>query len=272
MIIDDKSYNSLASFLKSQMGLTLDGDKKYLLETRLEPLLQEHNIPDFKDLVFQLEQTNNKVLINEVCDALTTNESLFFRDAKPFELLKTELLPQIIKQNEATKKVMIWSVAASTGQEAYSISMTIDETFLHYKDWDFKIIGTDISDIALDKAKQGVYSEFEVRRGLTEEHLRKFFTQEDKDWKINDRIKDRVEFRKFNLIEDFSYMETFDIIFCRNVLIYFDVAMKQQVVKNLSRHLTQTGYFFLGATESLIGISDDFVKASDLTAVYKKKL
>lgn len=271
-MIDDESYRSLSLFLRERIGITLDGDKKYLLEARLEPLLERHNVPSYRDLVFRLKYTDHKTLINEVCDALTTNESLFFRDQKPFELFKTKLLPEIVRKNEDTKKVMIWSVAASTGQEAYSVSMAIDEMFLHYEDWNFRIVATDVSDLALEKAKKGVYTEFEVRRGLSDDHLRAFFTQNGRGWHIHERIKRRVEFRKFNLIEDFNHMEMFDFIFCRNVLIYFDVATKRRVVSKLAKHLKQNGYFFLGAAESMMGISDDFEKADEQTAVYRRKL
>jgi chemotaxis protein methyltransferase CheR len=188
---------------------------------------------------------------------MTTNETLFFRDDRPFKYFKTGLVPDLSKQRETKKIIRIWSAASSTGQEAYSIAITLLETLPNIENWKIEILGTDISDTALTQAKKGEYTQFEIQRGMPIQLLMKYFKQDGQTWKISDKVKSMVRFENFNLLDPMERFGTFDVIFCRNVLIYFDEPLKKRILTNLSRRMTPDGYFFMGGSETVIGLCPD---------------
>jgi chemotaxis protein methyltransferase CheR len=187
---------------------------------------------------------------------MTTNESLFFRDQKPFDLLKDRVIPDLMQARAAERRLRIWSAAASTGQEAFSIGMTLLENFPQLASWDIQILGTDYSPQVVERARKGEFNHFEVQRGMPIMLLMKYFSQEGEAWKVNDSLKKNIRFQEGNLLTNFSHLGPFDLIFCRNVLIYFDADTKKDVLERLSRVMSSDGYLFLGASETVFGLTD----------------
>ncbi|GHF22507.1 chemotaxis protein CheR [Kordiimonas sediminis] len=252
-----EDFEFLADMLKRRSGLMLTKDKVYLLESRLTPLARNHGLESLEALVQKLRVSRSEALAVEVTEAMTTNESFFFRDNTPFDLFKKHVLPMVEKTN-TTKRLRIWCAAASTGQEPYSLAMILKENWFKWKDWNIEIVGTDICTQVLEKAKKGHYSQFEVQRGLPIQMLIKYFTQDGDVWKLNDEIKSMVKYRPFNLLDSYSTLGSFDVIFCRNVLIYFDQKTKSDVLERMRRNLSDQGVLFLGAAETVLGITDAF--------------
>ncbi|MBT5267678.1 MAG: protein-glutamate O-methyltransferase CheR, partial [Rhodospirillaceae bacterium] len=217
-------FEFLQSMLKQNSGLVLDQSKTYLVESRLQPIVREKGLPSLGALVDALRKGGkSSPLTQTVVEAMTTNETLFFRDMHPFEALRKNVLPDLLAKRSSQKKLRIWCAAASTGQEPYSIAMTLSD-MAELAGWRIEILGTDISTDALDRAKKAAYSQFEVQRGLPIQLLVKNFKQEGDRWHLNDNIRNMVQYRPLNLLLPFSSLGTFDIVFCRNVLIYFDAA------------------------------------------------
>ncbi len=204
----------------------------------------------------------------EVTEAMTTNESFFFRDNKPFDLLKDYVLPQLLDSKAASKKIRIWCAAASTGQEPYSIAIILKEMEAKLSGWNIEIVGTDIAQKVLDKAKTGLFSQFEVQRGLPIQMLIKYFNQVGEMWQISEEIRNMVSYRKFNLLDPYTMLGTFDIIFCRNVLIYFDQQTKMEVLERMRKLLPDNGTLFLGAAETVLGITDKFKPVQGQRGLY----
>jgi len=195
----------------------------------------------------------------DITEAMTTNESFFFRDTKPFTLFQKVILPQLLAARSAKRQIRIWSAAASSGQEAYSIAMICAEEAVKLQGWKVEIIGTDLSREMVARAKAGTYSQFEVQRGLPVTHLVKYFQQIAGDkWQIKDNIRQMVQFREGNLLSDFGLTGTFDVVFCRNVLIYFDVPTKTRVLGAVSNIMPSDGYLLMGGAETVLGVSDKF--------------
>lgn len=256
MRADDFEY--LATMLKQRSGLTLSPDKVYLLESRLTPLARKTGLDSLEALVQKLRLTKDSTLISEVTEAMTTNESFFFRDNTPFDLFRDKVMPLLEKNRGTTKRLRIWCAAASTGQEPYSLSILFKENWVKWRDWNIEIVGTDISDQVLEKARQGVYSQFEVQRGLPIQMLIKYFRQDGDTWQLSEEIRSMVTFRNFNLLDSFNSLGVFDVIYCRNVLIYFDQPTKKDVLERMCNHLAGDGALFLGAAETVLGITDKF--------------
>lgn len=246
----------LRTFLHSRSGLSLTREKRYLLESRLGTLCRQNHIADIPAIVRQLRAGGNRALEDDVVEVMTTNETLFFRDKMPFDLFRTIALPQALTANAATRTLRIWCAAVSTGQEAYSLAMILDEMSLQLAGWKVEIVGTDISPAVLDKARAGLYSQFEIQRGLPVQMLLKYFSQEGEQWRISEKIRAMVTLQTLNLMADTSRLGQFDVIFCRNVLIYFDVATKAKVLAELARRLKPEATLFLGAAETVIGITE----------------
>lgn len=244
-------------FLREKSGMALGNDKLYLLESRLTPVLRKWMFGNLEEMARALRLTPDKKLISEVVNAMTTNETLFFRDDKPFKQFRTLVLPDLMKAREQRKSLRIWSAACSTGQEPYSIAMSACEAIPKAEAWNIDILGTDISDTALAQATKGEFSQFEIQRGLPMQMTMKYFQQQGQAWKISDRIRSMVRFESFNLLERMEKFGNFDIIFCRNVLIYFDEETKKQVLQGLIKRLAPDGYLFLGGAESVLGICPD---------------
>ncbi len=251
-------YDFLCRFLKERSGLVLTSDKQYLIESRLGPVIRKHGIASISDLCTRLKAPGAVQVEAAVVEAMTTNESFFFRDKTPFEMFKDTMLPALLTARATQKKLRIWCAAASTGQEPYSIAMILKEMESRLAGWRFEIIGTDLSTEVLDKAKAGAYTQFEVQRGLPVQLLMKFFTQKGDVWEIAPEIRSMVQYRTLNLLRDFSSLGQFDIIFCRNVLIYFSPDVKAKIIRQFAQALNPRGFLILGASESLSSTNTEF--------------
>lgn len=251
----EADFAFLRLLLQQRSGLSLSVDKRYLAESRLSILCRRRGIADLASLVDQLRYGRNRALESAVVDAMTTNETLFFRDKTPFDLFRDVVLPERIAANAATRTLRIWCAAVSSGQEAYSLAMLIDEAADRLSGWKIDILGTDISAEILEKARAGVYSQFEVQRGLPIQMLLKHFQQHGETWQISERLRAMVEFRQHNLLEPNDHFGRFDVIFCRNVLIYFDVPTKMKVLDLLTPRLLANGAFVLGTPETVLGLT-----------------
>jgi len=263
-------FDILAETVKQRSGLVLSKDKAYLLETRLMPVARKHGLKGLEELADQV-RGRNEALISDVTEAMTTNESLFFRDNKPFDQFKAAVLPGLMKARENQKRIRIWSAACSSGQEPYSLSMLIKEAGPSLADWRFDITATDISMEMINKAKAGIYTQFEVQRGLPITMLIKYFKQNGDKWILDSAIRSMVRYQPFNLLESPASLGQFDIIFCRNVLIYFDQETKGKVLDGIAEQLSDDGVLYLGGAETVLGITDRFVPVSGYRGMYQKK-
>ena len=261
-------FEYLAALLKERSGLIVTPDKVYLLDARLMPIARKRNIATLEQLVGEIRNAKAEPLISAVVDAMTTNETSFFRDRHPFEALKKEILPALIQRRAAQKQLRIWSAACSTGQEAYSLAMMLRDDFPMLASWRIEIVGTDISPSVVSRAKDGIYSTFEVQRGLPIQLLVKHFEQTGEQWRIKPELKRTVDFRLFNLLGDLAPLGQFDIVFCRNVLIYFDLPTKTRVLNNMHARLAKDGALVLGGAESVFGICNKFTDIAGLRGIY----
>lgn len=264
-----QDFAYLAGFVRERSGIVLPAEKAYLVENRLKPLASERNFRSLGELVSALKLNRDDRLARGVVEVMTTNETLFFRDAKPFDLLRDIVLPQLIDARPKGRPLRIWSAACSAGQEPYSIAMTIKENAARFGAWPVEIVATDISAAILAKARSGTYSQFEVQRGLPIRFLVKYFTQTGTQWTIHPEIRGMVQFREQNMLEDMVRLGSFDIVFCRNVLIYFDTDTKQQVLERIARCLAPDGVLFLGGTETVIGITSRFGPVPGHRGIYR---
>ena len=261
-------YEYLRKLLKERSGLDLSADKQYLIESRLLPLARKAGLAGIPELVQKL-QGGSSALITSVVEAMTTNETFFFRDKVPFDHFRDTIMPEILKARAAKRSVRIWCAAGSTGQEPYSLAMTLKEMGAALTGWRVEIIATDLSQEVLEKAKSGVYSQFEVQRGLPIQHLVKYFKPNGETWQINPELRAMVQHRQLNLLQDFSHLGTFDVIFCRNVLIYFDQETKINIFNRLARQIEPDGFLVLGAAETVVGLTDTFKPIADRRGLYK---
>ena len=250
------AFAEIAALVKLRSGLALGPEKAYLVETRLAALASRLGVRDYTALIPRLR--TDRALQDEVVEALTTNETLFFRDAKPFEHLRIRGLPRLHAERAAGLPLRIWSAAASTGQEAYSVAMLVSEMGPALKGRPVQILGTDIARATLARARAGSYTQFEVQRGLPARMLVKYFTKEADGWRLIRPIRDMAEFREWNLLSDPSSLGRFDVIFCRNVLIYFDAPTKARVLDMLASRLTTGGLLYLGGAETINGLGTAF--------------
>ncbi len=260
-------YEFLRKLLKERSGLDLSSDKQYLVESRLIPLARKAGLPGITELVQKMKGGSDE-LTSEVVEAMTTNETFFFRDKIPFDHLRETMLPALVQARAGRRALRIWCAASSTGQEPYSIAMCV-KGFAALAGWRVEIVATDLSQAVLEKSKAGIFSQFEVQRGLPIQMLVKHFTQIGELWQLNADIRGMVQHRQLNLLQDFSHLGTFDVIFCRNVLIYFDQDTKVGVFDRLARMLEPDGVLLLGAAESVVGISDAFKPCPDRRGLYR---
>ena len=263
-------FEYLANFLKSSSGLVLGADKMYLVESRLLPITRKRNLPGLTELVQEIRLGKDQHLIQDVMEAMTTNESFFYRDKMPFDNLRAEVLPSFLTSRQSQRQLRIWSAAASTGQEPYSIAMVLKEMAASFQGWRVDIVGTDISKEVLEKARAGMYSQFEVQRGLPIQMLVKYFKQIGEMWQVDSALRAMVQLKEGNLLSSFSGLGTFDIIFCRNVLIYFDQATKKDVLERMAKQMPDDGVLFLGAAETVLGLTNSLVPIKGLRGVYTK--
>ncbi|MBS0282532.1 MAG: protein-glutamate O-methyltransferase CheR [Proteobacteria bacterium] len=266
--MSSKDFSVIASFLKDRSGLIISEDKTYLLETRLSAILREHKVAGLSGLADILRQPGPHAVKDKVVDAMTTNETSFFRDNHPFETLRQSLIPRLIERRAGSRSLRIWSAACSTGQEPYSLAMMMKDNFPILAGWRIEIIATDLSPTVLDRARTGLYSTFEVQRGLPIQMLVRHFDQEEPNWRIKPEIRRTVAFRPLNLLEDFSSLGQFDIVLCRNVLIYFDQPTKTQILNGITRRIVPDGALLLGGAESVFGLCNSLAALPGLKGVY----
>jgi chemotaxis protein methyltransferase CheR len=241
-------------------GIVIEPGKEYLVESRLIGLARKQGLASL-DVLLQRLKRDDPALRREVIEAMTTNETTFFRDGAPFDLLRTEALPRLMAARAATRELSIWCAASSTGQEPYSLAMLLAEHFPSLDDWRIRILATDLSRDVIARARAGCYSQIEVNRGLPITYLVKYFEKQGAEWRLVPRIRERVEFREMNLVQAWPSMPTFDVVFIRNVMIYFDVAAKKSILDRIGRLLPRDGYLFLGAAETTMNLDDRFRRA-----------
>ncbi len=261
-------YAYLSKLLNERSGLQLAGDKQYLIESRLLPVARQNNCGSIGDLVAKLKSFAEEPLRQRVTEAMTINESFFFRDKTPFDRFQDTVLPYMQNMRAAAKRIRIWCAAASTGQEPYSLAMMFKQAGGEFAGWKIEIVATDISTEVIEKAKSGLYSQFEVQRGLPIQLLLKYFKQDGDQWRISQELRDMVQYRQHNLLDDFASLGMFDVIFCRNVLIYFDSKTRQDVLTRISRSLVKDGQLLLGAAETVVGFTNMFMPMPDKRGLY----
>lgn len=269
-----EELKTFSQYILQITGIHLDESKGYLVESRIGPLLEEYKCQSYSEFYFKSKTDVSKMIQKKVVDAITTGETSFFRDNSPFDLLQNKIIPDLIdKKNSLYGKNMqipirIWSAASSTGQEIYSIGIVLKEILGDLNRYSIKILGTDISDKAIAKASRGYYSKIEIERGLPQAQLSKYFTKTGDEWKISDEIRSLATFRNLNLMTDFSSLGKFDIIFCRNVAIYFTEKDKIDLFKRMEKNLESYGYLIIGSTETLAKICPQYESKRYLRSVF----
>jgi len=261
----------VADLVRDLCGVVLDEGKGYLIESRLGNLARELGCSDYRDLCRKARAVGGHAVQRKIIDAITTQETLFFRDTSPFEALQHKALPELIDAKSKTafpKRFRIWSAAASTGQEAYSIAIAICEVNPDVRTWDINILGTDICDEAVRQASLGRYAAHEIQRGLNPQMRSKYFHAEGNAWRVRDEIRSLVSFQRRNLLEPFTGLGPFDVIFCRNVAIYFDAATRRDLFHRIADRLAPGGYLFVGSSESLSDLGPQFLPQHHCRSVY----
>jgi chemotaxis protein methyltransferase CheR len=261
-------YDFLRKCLKQQSGLALSADKHYLVESRLLPLARNAGFKTLAEFVRILKTSRDAGLMASVVEAMTTNESFFFRDKSPFEHFRRTIIPTLLAARRKTDVIRIWCAAAAGGQEPYSLAICLKEMAREIAGWQIEILATDLSTEVLDRARRGLYSQSEVQRGLPVKLLIKYFAQAADLWQVAPEIRAMVKFRRLNLVADFSALGIFDVIFCRNVLIYFDQETKSEVLDRLAKVISSDGYLVLGAAETAVGLTHAFAMVSDKPGLY----
>jgi chemotaxis protein methyltransferase CheR len=264
-----QSFEALAALLRAGSGLMIGPEKTYLLETRLAPILRQHGLCDLDGLADCLRGGGETALARRVIEAMTTNESFFFRDERPFTHFRFHALPRLLVRRPAGARLRIWSAAASSGQEAYSLAMILAECRAQTAGRVMEILGTDLSREQLRRAQAGLYTQFEVQRGLPVQMLVRYFRKEGTHWRIAQALRDAVQFREWNLITDLQPLGQFDVVFCRNVLIYFDQPTKSRVLEAIGRQMATDGLLYLGGAESVLGLTDQFVALPGERGVFR---
>ncbi len=252
-------FDFYKDLLMEKSGLVITPEKTYLLISRLSPVVKKWEFESIDQMTFTLRGLPDKQLVQDIVEAMTTNETSFFRDLKPFDLFRDTIIPELVEARKDTKSIRIWCAACSSGQEPYSLAMLMKEEPLASKLAGYKveIVATDISEDILKHANEGLYTQFEVQRGLPIALLMKYFSQEGEKWRIKPEIKQNIKYSNFNLLKPMSSLGgSFDVIFCRNVLIYFDQETKKDILERMSTILKPDGFLFLGGSETVLGITD----------------
>ncbi len=262
------AFETLSTLLKTKSGLVIGMDKLYLLETRLAGLVKREKLTDLNALAERLRRPGGDALAREVVEAMTTNESFFFRDDKPFQHFRTQALARLVAARPPGSQLRVWSAASSSGQEAYSLAMIVAESAAVLSGRKVEIVGTDIARDQLARAREGVYSQFEVQRGLPVQMLMRYFKKDDANWRIADAIRAMAQFREYNLLSDLRPLGKFDIVFCRNVLIYFDQQTKARVLDAIASVMPPDGLLYLGGAETVLGITSRFAPMPNERGVY----
>jgi len=258
--ISSTDFDFVRTFVSSRAGIVLEDGKEYLVEARLQPLAQKLGHGSISTLVETMRRTREKEVERQLIEAMTTNETSFFRDVAPFDALRQHVLPRLIEARRGARQLTFWCAAASTGQEPYSVAMLMAEHFPELSTWQVQFIASDLSEDVLARARAGRYSQLEVNRGLPVQYLLKYFTRHGGSWEITPEIRRRVEFRRVNLIEAWPALPMFDLVFIRNVMIYFDVDAKRSILSRIRQRLRPDGHLFLGAAETTLNIDAGFAR------------
>lgn len=271
--ISSDEIKLITKYIYEISGIYLDESKKYLLETRLNSIAEEQGCNSYQDFLKKAKADASKSIERKIIDAISTNETLFFRDSGPFQLLQHKIFPELIdarssKMPSLKTNLKIWSAASSTGQELYSVAIVLQELLGDLSKYSIKLLGTDISDAAVSQASSGKFNKFEIERGLARDKLTKYFTMAGQTWKINDQIRAMANFRKFNLMMPFAGLGKFDIILCRNVAIYFTLEDRKKLFNKIADALEPDGYLIIGSTESLTGICPRFIPKRHLRSIF----
>jgi chemotaxis protein methyltransferase CheR len=272
--ISPNELKLISKYIYNISGISLDEKKAYLIETRLKMIIENEGVSSYQELYSRAISDRSRNLERRIIDALTTNETLFFRDTSPFEMFKHKVMPDLIDKRSAQASglmpinINIWSAACSTGQETYSLAIILKELLPDPKKYNIKLLGTDISDEAVAKASYGKYNKFEVERGLDQDRRQRFFLPNGGAWKIRDDIRAMVVFQKRNLMDPFTGVGKFDVIFCRNVAIYFGIEDRKKLFDKIANVLAPDGYLIIGSTESLTGICPQFEPQRHLRSVF----
>jgi chemotaxis protein methyltransferase CheR len=272
MSISPVDFDYLRRLMRERTAIVLDAGKEYIAESRLANLVSQEGFSSLTDLLRQLRANSFNGLHRKVVNAMTNNETWFFRDVLPFQALKARILPELMAARSTERTLRIWSAACSAGQEPYSIVMSLQENFPELRQWKVQVMATDICSSVLEKAQRGRYSQLEINRGLPAALLSRYFTRQGIEWEISKDIRDRVEFRVMNLSESWPSLPSMDIIFLRNVLIYFDVEMKKSILARVRSVLRQEGYMFMGGAETTLNLDDRFERVQyENTAYYRPR-
>ncbi len=271
--ISSEEIKLITKYIYEISGIHLDESKKYLLETRLNAIAEEYGCLTYQDFYKKSKADATKVIERKIIDAISTNETLFFRDSGPFELLQHKIFPELIdarssKNPHMKTSLKVWSAASSTGQELYSVAIVLQQLLGDLSKYNIKLSGTDISDAAVAQASSGKYNKFEIERGLARDKLTKYFTMIGQTWKVNDQLRAMVNFRKLNLMQPFMGLGKFDIILCRNVAIYFTLEDRKKLFNKIADVLEPDGYLIIGSTESLTGICPRFIPKRHLRSIF----
>lgn len=272
--INTDEYKVLSKYILDISGILLEAGKEYLIETRLNPLLDELDCNSFSELYYKARMDHTKSVEKKIIDNISTNETYFFRDKAPFDLIQYKIIPDLIdNRSKNTRpgeriKIRIWSAASSTGQEIYSIAMVLKELYLDPQKYDIQLLGTDISNAVIVKASYGKYNKFEISRGLPPEKLRKYFIPDGDGWKIKDELRSMAAFKKINLLDSLAGMGKFDIVFCRNVAIYFTPEERSRLYQKIANIMEKDGYLLIGATESLTNDTNLFEPQKYLRSIF----
>lgn len=258
MSISAEDFEKVQKFLIEKSGIALSSGKEYLVEGRLQSLVYSERFDDIHALVASMNGNPASDLGRKVVEALTTNETSFFRDRHPFETLKSSVMPDVLNDPQTGKQVHIWSAACSSGQEPYSLAMLLADSFAWVTDREIKIIASDISEEMLEKCRSGLFTQFEISRGLPAHYLPRFLQRAESQWQMKAEIRERIDFRYLNLYENWAGLPRLDIVFIRNVLIYFDRDTKKSTLEKMTKVLRPGGYLFLGSGETPVGLEDRF--------------
>jgi chemotaxis protein methyltransferase CheR len=268
--ITQDNYSFLQQHVYRTSGIVLDENKHYLVEARLIPIVRKENLSTINDLCALIRATSSGRVSQDVVEAMTTNETLFFRDVLPFNVMRSTLLPPLIEVRRQSKKLSFWSAASSSGQEAYSLAMLLCEMGL--QDWNIDIVGTDLNERMVERARRGAFVQIEMNRGLPATHLVKYFERHDLEWQVKKILRRMVRFEKFDLRQPMRMVNSYDFVLCRNVLIYFDMDTKRSILKEMAKTINPGGYLLLGAAETTMNLSDAFERnAIEGASFYRKK-
>lgn len=258
-----RGFEYVRELVRRNSAIVLDETKDYLIEARLQPIANSNGMASIDELIVALRRENPGKLHGKVVEALTTNETHFYRDIQPFRLFQNQVLPALYERNRETRKLRVWSAACSTGQEAYSLAMCIADSRLAFDSWDVQVLGSDINEEVVQKARAGVYRQLDVNRGLPAPQLVKYFDRDGASFRIKPSIARMCHFRQLNLVHPWPVLGTFDVVFLRNVLIYFDLESRKTVLQRMSRVIEPGGHLYLGAAETTTNLSDQFIRALD---------